>query len=84
MATRLKRKLVVPGVGLKETPAQILAANMQFCQPRPTRSSPRLTRPPIEQRTSALRRLMLLFGAAIIVGTGMTAYELVQLEYGGA
>ena len=39
---------------------------------------------PIEQRASALRRLMLLFGAAIIVGTGMTAYELAQLEYGGA
>ena len=27
---------------------------------------------------------MLLFGSAIIVCTGMTAYELVQLEYGGA
>jgi len=39
---------------------------------------------PIEQRASALRRLMLLFGAAIIVCTGMTAYELVQVEYGGA
>jgi hypothetical protein len=39
---------------------------------------------PIEQRAAALRRLMLLFGAAIIVGTGMIAYELVQLEYGGA
>ena len=39
---------------------------------------------PIEQRASALRRLMWLFGAAIIVGTGMTAYELVELEYGGA
>jgi hypothetical protein len=39
---------------------------------------------PIEQRASPLRRLMLLFGAAIIVCTGMTAYELVQLEYGGA
>jgi len=38
---------------------------------------------PIEQRASALRRLMLLFGAAIIVCTGMTAYELVQVEYGG-
>src|SRR5215471_11343833 len=39
---------------------------------------------PIEQRASTLRRLMLLFGAAIILSTGMTAYELVQLEYGGA
>jgi hypothetical protein len=29
---------------------------------------------PIKQRASALRRLMLLFGAAIIVCTGMTAY----------
>ena len=38
---------------------------------------------PIEQRASALRRLMLLFGGAIIVCTGMTAYELVQVEYGG-
>ena len=38
---------------------------------------------PIEQRASTLRRLMLLFGAAIIVCTGMTAYELVQVEYGG-
>lgn len=39
---------------------------------------------PIEQRALALRRLMLLFGAAMIVAAGMTAYELVQLEYGGA
>jgi hypothetical protein len=39
---------------------------------------------PIEQRASVLRRLMLLFGAAIIVCTGMTAYELAQVEYGGA
>ena len=39
---------------------------------------------PIEQRASALRRLMLLFGTAIIIGTGITAYELVQVEYGGA
>ena len=39
---------------------------------------------PIEQRASALRRLMLLFCTAIIGCTGMTAYELVQLEYGGA
>jgi len=39
---------------------------------------------PIEQRASTLRRLMLLFGAAIILSAGMTAYELVQLEYGGA
>jgi hypothetical protein len=39
---------------------------------------------PIEQRASALRRLMLLFGTAIIVCAGMAAYELVQLEYGGA
>ena len=38
---------------------------------------------PIEQRASALRRLMLIFGGAIIVCTGMTAYELVQVEYGG-
>jgi len=39
---------------------------------------------PIEQQASDLRRRMLLFGAAIIVCTGMTAYELVQVEYGGA
>ena len=39
---------------------------------------------PIEQRASPLRRLMLIFGGAIIVCTGMTAYELVQVEYGGA
>jgi hypothetical protein len=39
---------------------------------------------PIEQQASYLRRRMLLFGAWIIVCTGMTAYELVQVEYGGA
>jgi hypothetical protein len=39
---------------------------------------------PIEQRASTLRRLMLVFGAAMIVGTGITTYDLVQLEYGGA
>jgi hypothetical protein len=39
---------------------------------------------PIEQRVTALQRLMLLFGAAILVGTLMTGYELVHLEYGGA
>jgi hypothetical protein len=31
-ATRLKRELAAPGIGLKETPAQILAANMQYSQ----------------------------------------------------
>ena len=34
--------------------------------------------------TGALRRLMLLFTAVIIVGTGFTAYQLVQLEYSWA
>jgi hypothetical protein len=31
-ATRLKRELAAPGIGLKETPTQILAANMQYFQ----------------------------------------------------
>src|SRR5262245_54018946 len=39
---------------------------------------------PIEQQASDLHRRMLLFGAAIIVCAGMTAYELVKVEYGGA
>jgi hypothetical protein len=39
---------------------------------------------PLEKRAGALRRLMLLFAAVIIVGTGFTAYQLVQLEYGWA
>src|SRR5215831_16253142 len=39
---------------------------------------------PNEQQASDLRRRMLLFSALIIVCTGMTAYELVQVEYGGA
>lgn len=38
----------------------------------------------LEKRAGALRRIMLLFAAAIIVGTGFTVYELVQLEYGWA
>ena len=37
---------------------------------------------PLENRAGALRRLMLIFAAAIIVGTGFTIYQLVQLEYG--
>jgi hypothetical protein len=39
---------------------------------------------PLEKRAGALRRLMLIFAAAIIVGTGFTIYQLVQLEYGWA
>jgi hypothetical protein len=39
---------------------------------------------PLEERAAAVRRLMLLFSAAIIVGSGFTLYQLVQLEFGWA
>lgn len=39
---------------------------------------------PIEQRAHALRRLLLLFAAAVLIGALFTAYELVQVEYAGA
>jgi hypothetical protein len=37
---------------------------------------------PLEKRARALRRLILLFGAAVVVGTAFTVYQLVQVEYG--
>ena len=39
---------------------------------------------PLEERAAAVRRLMLLFSAVIIVGSGFILYQLVQLELGWA
>jgi hypothetical protein len=39
---------------------------------------------PLEERAAAVRRLMLLFSAAILVGSGFTLYQLMQLEFGRA
>lgn len=39
---------------------------------------------PLKKRVHALRRLILMFAAAIIAGTLMTTYALVQLEHAGA
>jgi hypothetical protein len=39
---------------------------------------------PLEQRASALRRVMFVFGGACLVLGGMTLYDLIQLEYGSA
>jgi hypothetical protein len=39
---------------------------------------------PLESRAAAVRRLILLFGAAILLLGGFTLYQLLQLESGGA
>ena len=39
---------------------------------------------PVENRAAAMRRLMLLFSAAILLLSGFTLYQLLQLEYGSA
>ena len=39
---------------------------------------------PLENRVAAMRRLMLLFSAAILLLGGFTLYQLLQLEYGWA
>ena len=37
---------------------------------------------PLQKRAGALRRLMLVFGAVIILGSAVTTYQLLQLAYG--